>query len=42
MGETVLTGVNQVWGSDVTYLKAMKGHFLYLAVFFGFLLTPYP
>ena len=36
VGETVLTGVNQVWGSDVTYLKAMKGHFLYLAVFLDF------
>ena len=36
VGETVLTRVNQVWGSDITYLKAVEGHFLYLAVFLDF------
>ena len=36
VGETVLTGVNQVWGSDITYLKAVESHFLYLAVFLDF------
>lgn len=34
--ETVLTGVNQVWGSDITYLKAIGGSFLYLAIFLDF------
>lgn len=36
VGETVLTGVNQVWGSDITYLKATESHFLYLALFLDF------
>ena len=35
-GETVLTAVNQVWGSDITYLKVIEGNFLYLAVFLDF------
>ena len=36
IGETVPTAVNQVWGSDITYLKAAGGHFLYLAIFLDF------
>ena len=36
VGETVITRVNQVWGSDITYLKAIGGNFLYLAVFLDF------
>ena len=36
VGETVLTRVNQVWGDDITYLKAVEGYFLYLAVFLDF------
>ena len=35
-GETVLTSVNQVWGSDITYLRVIGGDFLYLAVFLDF------
>ena len=35
-GQTVLTSVNQVWGSDITYLKVMGGSFLYLVVFLDF------
>ena len=35
-GESILTAVNQVWGSDITYLKAVEGNFLYLAVFLDF------
>ena len=35
-GETKVTAVNQVWGSDITYLKAEGGNFLYLAVFMDF------
>ena len=35
-GETVLTAVNQVWGSDITYLKVIEENFLYLAVFVDF------
>ena len=36
IGETVPTAVNQIWGSDITYLKAAGGHFLYLAIFLDF------
>ena len=34
--QTSLTAVNQVWGSDITYLKARGGKFLYLAMFLDF------
>ena len=34
--ETAITAVNQVWGSDITYLKASGGKFLYLAMFLDF------
>ena len=36
IGEAVPTAINQVWGSDITYLKAAGGHFLYLAIFLDF------
>ena len=36
VGKTRLTELNQVWGSDITYLKAVEGKFLYLAVFLDF------
>ena len=35
-GETVLTSVNQVWGSDITYLRVIGGDFVYLAIFLDF------
>ena len=35
-GETILTNVNQVWGSDITYLRVIGGKFLYLAIFLDF------
>ena len=35
-GETKLTALNQVWGSDITYLSAEAGFFLYLVVFLDF------
>ena len=35
-GQTVLSSVNQVWGSDITYLKVIGGSFLYLAIFLDF------
>ena len=35
-GETKPTGFNQVWGSDITYLPAQGGSFLYLVVFLDF------
>ena len=35
-GQSILTNVNQVWGSDITYLKVMGGKFFYLAVFLDF------
>lgn len=35
-GETILTSINQVWGSDITYLRLMGGKFLYLAIFLDF------
>ena len=31
-----MTGLNQVWGSDITYLRMRAGFFLYLAVFLDF------
>ena len=34
--ETILTDINQVWGSDITYLKAKEQKFLYLAIFMDF------
>ena len=33
MEKSAVTALNQVWGSDITYLKACGGKFLYLAVF---------
>ena len=35
-GQTPVTALNQVWGSDITYLNACDGKFLYLAVFLDF------
>ena len=35
-GQSLVTGVNQVWGSDMTYLRSVGGSFLYLAVFLDF------
>ena len=34
--ETAVTALNQVWGGDITYLKACGGKFLYLAMFLDF------
>ena len=34
--EMAVTAINQVWGSDITYLKAYGGKFLYLAIFLDF------
>ena len=35
-GQTPVTALNQVWGSDITYLKAKEQKFLYLAIFMDF------
>ena len=35
-GERPVDQLNQVWGSDITYLKVIGGGFLYLAVFLDF------
>ena len=35
-GEMKAEGLNQIWGSDITYLKATGGAFIYLAVFLDF------
>ena len=35
-GRTTVTALNQIWGSDITYLRAKGGDFLYLAVFMDF------
>ena len=36
VGETLVTGLNQVWGSDITYLPTSHGGFLYLVIFIDF------
>ena len=36
-GQSILTNVNQVWGSDITYLKVMDGKFLLFGCFSGLL-----
>ena len=37
IGKTRLTELNQVWGSDITYLKAVEGKFVYLVCFWTFI-----
>ena len=36
VGESLVTRLNQVWGSDITYLPTSHGGFLYLVVFIDF------
>ena len=36
VGETLVTGLNHVWGSDITYLPTSHGGFLYLVIFIDF------